>query len=387
MKKNNGFVFLTLKLISSFKLSYFFEILSVFFITTVSVLVLSLMNGVQSNHISAIKYAQSFPIIVKNINKSTAKDIKNTLKTTYGCNAYLYTDDSLYTTNSDRLDVFILRKAEKEYYSDRVFTDKFELSPFNTNELIGSGISLSFYNPNSLSSLYFLDKGKSGSVVLKSLGVDNASFYAEKGIFSNPGMIYMVGDFEKDDIDDVNLGIFSSSKTEKIILKYLLSAYTEYEISSYKTERSDIYSALQIEKFFLFFVMVLMSFLILLTLYKTMYSIIKTSKDERMLLLAFGKTEKDIFVLYFFSLYIPVFVSSVIGGMFATLLIKSGILSKYFIKYFYSYSLSSLFITDSVQIVLYISIVLILSFVMLLHILKKNSRINMHEVSLDERDY
>ena len=83
----------------------------------------------------------------------------------------------------------------------------------------------------------------------------------------------------------------------------------------------------------------------------------------------------------------PVFISSLIGASGGLLFTQSVTFEKFLSKYFYTYSLNGLFITDSVQIFSYIITVLIVSFVMLHHILKKNSVINMHEVSLDERDY
>ena len=386
MKKNNGFSFLFFKIISSFKFSYFIEMISVFLIMAVAVLVLSLMNGVQSNHISAIKYAESFPIIVNDIDIQTAVIIKNRIEKNYGVSSYIYVDDTVYASSSS-LDSFVLRKAEKAYYEDSIFKNEFELPPFYKNDIIDNTLCLSYYNPYPISSLFVLEKGKSKAVVLKQVEGNSVSFYSGKGIFSPPGMIYAISSFSDGDMNRVNLGIMSPDKTERKILRYLVSEYPEYKLSSFKTERSDIYSALMLEKFFLYFVMLIMSFLILLALYKTMYSIVSSSYDERMLLLAFGKTEKGIFLLYFLSLYMPVFISSLIGASGGLLFTQSVTIAKFLSKYFYTYSLNGLFITDSVQIFSYIITVLIVSFVMLHHILKKNSVINMHEVSLDERDY
>lgn len=385
---NKGFFFLLNKTIRSSKVSYFFEILSIFVVIVVAIIVLSLMNGVQSTQRDAIKTAESFPFIIKNLSISEARSIQSDIKNKYGYNAYVYYDTPIYSSRSDKLETYVLRCAEYSYYIDNVFLKSFELPPFFSGVPFDNEISISYYTSSSLSNLYFLDKGKSGGVILSPLNTSTVSYYAEKGVFPDPGMIYSVmNDNSLNDGTLVNVGVLLENDSEKNAFKELRNEYNKKDISSYKIERSDIYSALSVERFFLFFVMALILLLILLGLYKTLYSIIKTSRDERILLLAFGKTEKEIFVLYFLALYIPLLLSTLLGTLLGCVLINLNYLSFFMSKYFYINSGGSMFIIKRGEITLLVLFVVVVALLMLVHILKKNCKTVIREVSLDERNY
>lgn len=364
----NAIGVLTRRYIKHLKLTFILEMFSIILVYSVVVVVLFFMNGLQKSQLDAIKEVSSFPLIINNIDKTTAEDIKQSLLSSgLVDNAYMYTDKNVYLSKGDTYSVYVLRMVEASYFESETFKKHFVYFPSFHKNNNAYALPSSLYYKGSNASLLALESGESGGITINKMELKTTEPYYEKSYISTPEIIFkVIGDDA-----NVSLGVYTSEKNIKKVKTLAQNLCEDCTFSSYKEQKADVYSALVIERLFLSFSLFILVLLLFLSFKKTMNSMIDENESEFIILKVYGISNSELKRIFFLSLYIPIVISIAIGVLLGEALVKTSVLSSLVSVLFSSNVVNFTFIPNYKALSIFVCLSLIPPFSLILSSAKR----------------
>lgn len=311
-------LFLTRNFLKSQGFLFYAEVIAVFIVFFITTLVLSLMNGLQDKQFETLKNVASFPLIIKNAQKDDYDNLLNLTECQSGkVRIYPYKDYKMLSKSSGS--IAKLRVADISYYNDKIFKNYFYIFPYDA---LKKGLFLYQYGEAINGDVYYyVDKGESGSDIIKELDAKNTSSYAmNTSLYETIFYKTEPSFFEK--YKHFDIGVLSDDEG---IIAFEKKLKPDFSLSSYKEDVRDVYSALTIENAMLFLVMLFLLLIVFLTFQKSIKNLIFRKKSEVVVLRALGKSRREVFSLFLFAYTVPLLLSEILSVFLASIFIKTGI--------------------------------------------------------------
>lgn len=374
MKQRERF-FLLRHFLKSQGFLFYAEIIATFIVFFIVTLVLSLMNGLQEKQFENIRNVSSFPLIIKNAEKSDYGSLLNLTECQTGeIRVYPYKDYKMLSKKSAK--IATLRVGYSSYYSDEIFKNYFFVFPYAS---VQSGRIIHPYSTIvENDEYYYIKEGESGSAIIETLDVSKTDVYRRNaGAFDDIFYLSM-GDFFET-YDHFDIGLLGHDKAIAALQKKLTN---NFNLSSYKEEVKDVYSALTIENAMLFLVMLFLLIVVFLSFEKSIRNLIFSKRSEVVMLRAFGKTRLEVFSLFLFTYSVPLILSEILSVIFASVLINSGALKKLFSNFGKIGAINSLsFIFDAKEITYMVFISFLIYLILVGFAVNSVSKISINEVT------
>ena len=375
---SRNILILSLRYLRDTKFIYVLEMISIMLVFCIVEIVMFFMNGLQNDQLNALKEVSSFPLIVENLTQGEAKKLKeDLLNLELIDSAYVYKDEYLYTSNGNTYNAYIERTIDREFFNNTKFLKHFIYFPSDIRFFKGElyAIPNTLYFTNDGSNAITLNNGESGGITITSKAIKNVVPYYSCSYLSAPEIIFISLREDVFDLSNYKLGIYDFNCSEKQLINTIKTLNNNTIFSSYKAERTDIYSALMIERYFLTFVMFILVVLLFLSFKKTMNNMIDEKENEFIILKVYGLSNKELKYIFLLTLYIPMVLSAILGVLLGALLTHTKVLEN-IVSLLFKEMDNFVFIANYGAMVLFSAVAMIIPLLLILSSSKKIENIS-----------
>lgn len=278
------------------------------------ILVLSIMNGLQSAQLDNLRAIESFDLIVENtsLTKAQLEEITNST-------VYAFKDSTGLISGPEQSSTVRIRSVESSYFKDLRLTGKVAVNGEIQNGLILSYpiVSSTGYKPGDIVELTILKKGKTATLA------PQVETYYPIGIFVtnlrdfNTSSVYLA-----EDAANPSYGIFTDSNTGQL-KKAILDNDGNAQVITWQEYNNSIYSALMLEKTMVYVLLAFIFIIICVSLGNSTKHLFRAKQNETAAFKALGFNNSDLTVIYILQALFITVPGEAIGTLAAVLTVNN----------------------------------------------------------------
>ncbi|MFA6934320.1 MAG: FtsX-like permease family protein [Sphaerochaetaceae bacterium] len=291
------------------------------------VLVIGVMNGLQSSQLRTARNLKSFDLIIQGegLDEQDFRLIKGVDKAYEFCSA-----GAMIASSSQSLSLDVRAFKDESYFEDPRVMEDLVLAYRESDELFALSQSIAYkslrLNLGSQVSLTVLRAGAKMTLVPYTMSLEYSSAFASSSADFNSTAAFM--DWERlrplTDQGTSSIGIFlEKDKDQESVIQSVRQAYPEARITPWQEANALVYSAMMLEKSITFIFLLFILLIIALSLKKSTARLIEAKRKETAIMLAFGLRKSQCIMAYVISGSIIAFIGTSLGLGISLLLVRN----------------------------------------------------------------